>query len=551
MNGVQEVFIYCGSHQEQVEDYIHTSRWSPSHRACPFSVLEFIRVADARSIGDFLRDLDKRNIMEGDFILVHGDVVANIPLEAPLAAHRARREASRDSCMTLVLREAGEEEHHTKNKGITSVFVIDPRASRCLHYEEMHPLQSEHYSTLDPEILKSPEIELRTDLIDAQIDICTPDVLALWSESFDYELPRANFLHGVLKDWELNGKMIHTEIVRDGYSARANNLQMYETISHDILAGWAYPFLPDSNLMRDQGYQSRGNNRYEEDDVVIAESSTVSNAMLGKDTHVGSSSTVTNSIIGRNCKIGDNVTISDSFIWGDAVIGDGAVIHHAILADSVVVGKGSEIREGSLLSFGVQIGDQTIIKTSTPISLRSYKSKPISTDNSIVGPGGKGALFRDPEDDETDEYDPARLQKSLIYSLEEFSLSASSISTLASEDDLSDDDSEGVSRSARGSLRSLRTTRVARAPRPSTRTQCTACWTRCGARRAASTLESSNSRGSGSPTTRRMQRCDARWQRRSSGAASSSWHPRPQSTVTMQLPRPLPPSSPPRPLGTC
>lgn len=386
--------------------------------------------------------------MEGDFILVHGDVVANIPLEAPLAAHRARREANRDSCMTLVLREAGEEEHHTKNKGITPVFVIDPRAKRCLHYEEMHPLQSEHYSTLDPEILKSPEIELRTDLIDAQIDICTPDVLALWSESFDYELPRANFLHGVLKDWELNGKMIHTEIVTDGYSARANNLQMYETISHDILAGWAYPFLPDSNLMRDQSYQSRGNNRYEEDDVVIEEYSTVANAMLGKDTHVGSGSTIVNSVVGRNCKIGNNVTISDSFIWGDAVIGDGVVIRHSILADSVVIGKGSEIQEGALLSFGVKISDQTTVKASTPISLRSYNFKAVPNDNSLVGPDGKGALFRDPEDDETDEYDPARLQKSLIYSLEEFSLSASSISTLDSEDDDSDDDSDNASRSA-------------------------------------------------------------------------------------------------------
>ena len=386
--------------------------------------------------------------MEGDFILVHGDVVANIPLEAPLAAHRARREANRDSCMTLVLREAGEEEHHTKNKGITPVFVIDPRAKRCLHYEEMHPLQSEHYSTLDPEILKSPEIELRTDLIDAQIDICTPDVLALWSESFDYELPRANFLHGVLKDWELNGKMIHTEIVTDGYSARANNLQMYETISHDILAGWAYPFLPDSNLMRDQSYQSRGNNRYEEDDVVIEEYSTVANAMLGKDTHVGSGSTIVNSVVGRNCKIGNNVTISDSFIWGDAVIGDGVVIRHSILADSVVIGKGSEIQEGALLSFGVKISDQTTVKASTPISLRSYNFKAVPNDNSLVGPDGKGALFRDPEDDETDEYDPARLQKSLIYSLEEFSLSASSISTLDSEADDSDDDSDNASRSA-------------------------------------------------------------------------------------------------------
>ncbi|RYP65584.1 hypothetical protein DL771_008238 [Monosporascus sp. 5C6A] len=448
MNGVQEVFIYCGAHQEQVEEYIQTSRWSPTHKSCPFSVLEFIRVSNAQSIGDFLRDLDKRNIMEGDFVLVQGDVVATIPLDATLAAHKARREANRDSCMTMVLREAGEEEHHTKTNGITPVFVIDPRAKRCLHYEEMHPLQSEHYTTLDTEILKNPEIEIRTDLVDAQIDICTPDVLALWSDSFDYELPRANFLHGILKDWELNGKLIHVDIVNDGYGARASNFQMYEAISRDLLSGWAYPFLPDSNLMRDQTYQSRGHNRYEEDDVVLGEECEVTNSMLGRDTHVGNNSTIINSVIGRNCKIGSNVKITDSFIWGDVIIDDGAVVRHAIIGDAAIVGKQTEIGDGSLLSFGVQISERKSVKASTPISLLSADTKPVSSDSSIVGPQGKGAFFRDPEDDEAERDDPSRLQKSLIYSLEHFNISTSSVSTLADEDDLADDDSDVASLSA-------------------------------------------------------------------------------------------------------
>ena len=80
---------------------------------------------------------------------------------------------------------------------ITPIFAVDPSAKRCLHYEEMDPFQADHYVTLDPDLLKTKELEIRSDLIDAQIDICTPDVLAQWSESFDYELPRAHFLHGV------------------------------------------------------------------------------------------------------------------------------------------------------------------------------------------------------------------------------------------------------------------------------------------------------------------------------------------------------------------
>ncbi|KAI0832210.1 nucleotide-diphospho-sugar transferase [Hypoxylon sp. FL0890] len=445
MNGVQEVFIYCGNHHDQIERYVHDSRWSPTSRSCPFSSLEFIRVADARSIGDFLRDLDKRNIIGGDFVLVHGDLIANISLEEALAAHRARREANRDSCMTMVLREAGEDEHNTKTKGITPAFIIDPNAKRCLHYEEIHPLQTDHYVTLDPSILENREAEARTDLIDAEIDICTPDVLALWSESFDYELPRANFLHGVLKDWELNGKMIHTEIVSEGYSARVRNLQMYDAISRDVLNGWTFPFAPECNLLPGQTYHLYANNVYREDDVEIEDGSEVLDSVFGKDTHIGPGSTIRNSIVGRNCKIGSNVRITDSFIWDDATINDGAVVEHAIIAERAVVGREAVVHEGSLVSFGIQLGERMDVKSATMLSLLSPRGQIVSSQPEFVGPEGKGALFQDPEDDDADPDDPSNLQKSLIYSIEDLDLSDSSVSTLADDDYLSDEELGPVS----------------------------------------------------------------------------------------------------------
>ncbi|KAI3317317.1 eIF4-gamma/eIF5/eIF2-epsilon [Xylariaceae sp. AK1471] len=445
MNNVQDVFIYCGAHHEQIEHYIHNSRWSPIARSCPFSTLEFIRVADARSVGDFLRDLDGRGIIGGDFLLVHGDLVANLSLDEALAAHKARREANRDSCMTMVLREAGESEHHTKSKTITPVFIVNPRKKRCLHYEEMNPFQADHYVDLDPTILEDAEAEARTDLVDAQIDICTPDVLALWSESFDYELPRANFLHGVLKDWELNGKMIHTEIITEGYSARATNLQMYSAISKDVLSGWAYPFTPDCNLLKGQSYHLRDDNVYREDDVLIEDDTEIADAVLGRDTYVGSKSIIQNSVIGRNCKIGSNVRISDSFIWDDAEIDDGAVIEHAIIADVAYVGKGASVHEGSLVSYGVRLGDQSDIKASTVLSCLAHNREPLEPQTGVVGAQGKGALFLYPEEDEAGTEELSRLENSLIYSLGQFDIDNSSVSSLGDDDLSSDSDSEAAS----------------------------------------------------------------------------------------------------------
>lgn len=442
MNGVQEVFIYAGAHQEQIEDYIRHSRWSPVQSACPFNLVDFVRVSDARSIGDFLRDLDNRGLIDGDFVLVHGDLVSNISLDKALAGHRARKEANRDSIMTLVLREGGDSEHQTKVNGITPVFAVDPRAKRCLHYEEMDPFQADHYTSLDPDLLKTRELEIRSDLIDAQIDICTPDVLAQWSESFDYELPRAHFLHGVLKDFELNGKMIHTEIISEGYSARASNLQMFEAVSRDVLGGWAYPFHPSTNLVKNNTYQRWEDDVYREDGVHFGFDCKIRNSMFGRNTAIGSNSQIINSFIGKNCTIGKDVQIRDSFIWDDARVEDGAIVEHSVIAESTHVGKQTQIGAGSLIAAGVHIGDKIILPPATVLSLVSAEGETIPSDTQLLGPQGRGAKFQDPDLDELDDDDPYRLQKSLIYSLEGYDLEDSDVSTLASEDEFDEDDDD-------------------------------------------------------------------------------------------------------------
>jgi len=451
MNGVQDVFIYCGRHIEQVEDYIYDSpRWRPGSKISPFSTLEFIRVSDAHSVGDFLRDLDKRGLMSSDFILVHGDLVANISLDEALAKHRARREANREAIMTVVLRSAGEDDHRTKSHGITPHFLVDPTTSRCLHYEETHPLQSDHYITLDPTLLEDhTALEMRSDLIDCGIDICTPDVLALWSESFDYELPRKNFLHGVLKDFELNGKYIYTEILDSGYAARASNLQMYDAISKDILGRWTFPLVPDSNLVMDHTYRRSKGDVCLEDGVVISPSSRISNSVFGQRSKLGSGSTVTNSVIGRRCKIGKNVHIQNSYIWDDVVVQDGASVYRSVVANAVTVGKGTTIPEGTLLSYGVQVGDNIqLAVNNAKFSLRAGDGSPVKTDAKLLGANGRGGLYTESDDldsdEEEDEDDPSTLQKSLIYSLAGLSLSTSSISTLSTSGDSDSEIEEAV-----------------------------------------------------------------------------------------------------------
>jgi translation initiation factor eIF-2B subunit epsilon len=441
MSGVAEIYIYCGAHTAEVERYIQTSKWHPNTSpASPFDSLEIVKTT-ARSVGDALRDLDNRALITGDFLLVHGDLVSNLPIDGALAAHRARRIADKNAVMTMILRSGGLGSHRTKSKGITPVFVIDPTKNRCLHYEEMHPMQPDKYVNIDPELLSEhSEMEIRTDLIDCGIDICTPDILAQWSDSFDYEVPRRQFLHGVLKDYELNGKTIHTEIVEEHYAARVFNLQSYESVSKDVLGRWTYPLVPDNNLVAGQTYKFERGGLCKENDVILARTCKAGKrTVLGKGTSIGDGSVVSNSIIGRGCQIGKNVTIHNSYLWDGVSIGDGTVVDRAIIANEAAIGRKCKIQPGALISYGVRIADNTEVHASSRITRAKRKADEFSdepatisvpSDPSIVGSNGEGYLFTEDSDEEDDE--GLAFHGSLIYTTHHLNLSFESISTIHS-----------------------------------------------------------------------------------------------------------------------
>ncbi|KAJ5168016.1 uncharacterized protein N7482_003610 [Penicillium canariense] len=411
--GVEEVFLYGGAHSDQLEKYINASKWrAPSS---PFKQLTFLK-STSTSVGDVMRDLDGKHLITGDFIVVSGDVISNLPIESVLSKHRKRREADKNAIMTMVLREAGRN-HRTKSSSISPVFVIDPTKDRCLHYEEIDHHSDEHPARLNIDteiILSTPELDIRQDLIDCSIDICTPDVLSLWSDSFDYQSPRKHYLYGVLKDYELNGKTIHTHIIKEDYAARVRNLKAYDAISKDIVSRWTYPLCPDTNLLPGHTYNLRKGNLYQEQGVTLARSCVLGRrTVIGRGTSIGDRTTVHSTVLGRNCKIGKNVKLDGAYIWDNVVIGDGT--------------------DGALLSYGVRISDGVKVESGKRITRSRPDGSAGPSDPEVVGEGGEGYEFIPGEDEDEDEDDVSVASSGLVYRMPGLSLSNASISTLSSE----------------------------------------------------------------------------------------------------------------------
>ena len=363
-----------------------------------------------------MRSLDQLDVITGDFLLVSGDVISNMNLEPALIEHRARREKSKDAIMTMVLREAGVG-HRAKSKGSRPVFVIDPIAERCLHYEELGGRRGgNRYVTLDPELLTSHgEIEVRDDLIDCHIDICALDVLAQWSDNFDFQSLRKSFLRGVLKDYETYGKTIHTYVVTDQYAARVKSLRAYNAISKDVCGRWAYPICPDSNLVPGQSYRVGRGKVYLENGVSLGRTTVTKRSVIGSGTSIGDGSTITGSTVGRGCNIGKNVNIEGAFIWDNVTIEDDTAIRQAIIANDTIIRSNCIIELGALISFGVSVPENTTISAESKVRRDQDK-------------GYSNTL-------ESEESDASSVASShLIYQNLSTSSSISSISTLVSSD---------------------------------------------------------------------------------------------------------------------
>lgn len=55
-----------------------------------------------KSAGEALREIDVKDVVKSDFVLVSGDVVSNMDLGAAARAHRAHRDRDKGAIMTMV-----------------------------------------------------------------------------------------------------------------------------------------------------------------------------------------------------------------------------------------------------------------------------------------------------------------------------------------------------------------------------------------------------------------------------------------------------------------
>ncbi|PPQ70755.1 hypothetical protein CVT25_000076 [Psilocybe cyanescens] len=372
--GVQEVFVICRSHAELVKNAIKESKWSK-----PGSGMKIVPIMTAKetfSPGDAMRDIYTRGLVTSDFVLVMGDLVSNIRIDEVVRVHKERRRTNKDAIMTMVVKESGVD-HRTRAKGESSVFVLDPKTSECLHYEHIQGYPATKSISVPREILTDhPEVDIRNDLLDCSIDVCSVEVPSLFQDNFDYLDIRRDFVHGILTS-DILMKNIYCYVAEEGYAARVQDTRSYESISKDILSRWTFPLVPDDNHPGGHIYEHTHGNRYiaKDNTVVLARTCNIgTNTLIGSSTTVSDNASVIASVVGEKCTIGAGSIIRNSYLFENVAIGANCHVEQSIIGAGVQIKEGSRIPKGCLIADGVIIGPNATLEPFERLSVKRNKA---------------------------------------------------------------------------------------------------------------------------------------------------------------------------------
>ncbi|GFN79411.1 translation initiation factor eif-2b subunit epsilon [Plakobranchus ocellatus] len=379
---VQEVFVFCCHLGEQIREYIKNSKWQDGSSSA-MTVVTLLSDS-CISVGDALREIDAKSLIRNDFILITGNLVANVDLSQVVEEHKQRTQGKdKSSVMTLLFKNA-QPGHRARCKEDEMFLLEEGLTKRLLYFQKS---QDQMKFPIPKDILLDHEdVILHNDLMDCHACVCSPIVPTLFTDNFDYQTIHS-FVKGILINEEIMGNKIHMSIIQDKYAARVSNLQTYDAISKDVICRWTKPLVPDMFGSSSKKRVKNGrHNVYCGEDVTLSRGSSLgNNVVVGGGTVIGSSTTISHSVIGQNCRIGENVKIENSYLFDNVTIEDNCDVDTSLLCSDVHVLANVVLKKGCVLAWETVVGPQVTLGNGTQLMSEPQKDEFDDLDLSFEG----------------------------------------------------------------------------------------------------------------------------------------------------------------------
>ncbi|EZA56947.1 hypothetical protein DMN91_000195 [Ooceraea biroi] len=341
---IQEVFLYCSSHVDLLKKYV-------KEKNCRDTTISLIISDGCRSLGDALRDIDTKGWIRGYFILIRGNTFINTDLNALLNAHCLRAKKDKGAAMTMVLRNYGSMKNTCLNEEAPLV-VSDKSSNKILHYTRLR--NNEKKVKLDLNWFLDNEIEINTCYMDTHVYLCSPSVLPLFADNFDFQT-MDDFIRGVLMNEEiLDSRIYWQQLNALDYALPVTSWKTYHLLTQDVLHRHSFPLTSDATPSL-KSFICMPRSTYKHKTVALARACVLEkDCILGHKSTLGNNTVVTRSVIADNCVIGSNVNIRNSYIFSSTKVEDNCTVTNSILFPNCVIGCNSQI-DGCILCSGISV----------------------------------------------------------------------------------------------------------------------------------------------------------------------------------------------------
>lgn len=359
-HGIEEVIVYCTCHASKIRGHLEKN-WSQK--------LKIVTIASdtATSVGDALRDLDSKDLIRSDFVLLHGDLLSNVNLKKHLLDHKKMREKNKSCIMTLICKRAP--------PGQANISL--------LYNPETHQILNFACSDDKKQLLRVPKKKVKSGkgktyylengFRDTDIAICSVYVPMFMTENFDFP-GIVNVIKGCLVNVDIHGYSVHFHELSDTEETyRVRDMMDYAQLNFDVMHGLVAPFMPC--LVSGMPYfLLDGRRSFIHAGARLPPLCRLGNSVLiGDGTTIGKNCELRRCMIGRNCSIGDNVRLENCFIWDNVDIESNCVVEESLLASKVKVKSQSEICNKSVLSFDVIVGPSAKLNADVLVSKEQTK----------------------------------------------------------------------------------------------------------------------------------------------------------------------------------
>lgn len=178
-SNVEEVVFYCSSHVDLIKEYIKKKN---IHH-----ITTSLIISDGCTcLGDALRDIYAKGCLRGNFILIRGDAFTNMNLKRLVNLHCTNVKQDKGATMTMTLQNVGSTKNTPFDDEITLV-VFDKLKNKIIHYAKLKDCEKKVKMKMNW-FLSHDQVGISTQLLDTHIYVCSPSVLSLFADNFDFQV---------------------------------------------------------------------------------------------------------------------------------------------------------------------------------------------------------------------------------------------------------------------------------------------------------------------------------------------------------------------------